>query len=73
MLIGLAIVIAPVEQEQSEGEAEPDADEAQLLDVVGQQVVDHFQTYKQDSLSMVRVNLSGKINLISSLGKDLNH
>ena len=37
----------PVEQEQGEGEAEPDADEAELLDVVGQQVVDHLKTLKK--------------------------
>ena len=37
---------APVEQEESEGKAEPDADEAELLDVVGQQVVDHLKALK---------------------------
>ena len=37
----------PVEKEESEGKAEPDADEAELLDVVGQQVVDHLKALKK--------------------------
>jgi hypothetical protein len=34
----------PVENEEGDAKAEPDADEGQLLDGAGQQVVNHFQS-----------------------------
>lgn len=47
---------APVEQEESEGKAEPDADEAELLDVVGQQVVDHLKALKNRPVKILRLS-----------------
>ena len=47
---------APVEQEESEGKAEPDADEAEFLDVVGQQVVDHLKALKNRPVKRLRLS-----------------
>ena len=38
--------LLPVQKVQREGEGEPDADEGELLDRVGQKVVDDFDSWK---------------------------
>ncbi len=46
MLSVVAPQCEPVENEEGNAEAEPDADEGQLLDGAGQQVFNHFQSWQ---------------------------
>ena len=43
--------IWPVKKEEGNAEAEPYADEGQLLDFAGQQVIDHFKAWNQEFCS----------------------